>query len=136
MNKSVSISELCDEVCDEMPFSKKLVNYYLLHMQEFFFEENLSWPVDVIPVTKLKLERIEMDIIKFIEKQKNRKRRYELGAHFQLGIIRVIHKCEMIVQQQRQDRGDWLPFGSPDEDMREHWKEMPLQCPYIININD
>ena len=69
MEKSISISELCDEVCKKMPFSKKLVNYYLLHMKEFFFEENLSWPVDVIPVTKLKLERIEMDIIKFIEKQ-------------------------------------------------------------------
>ena len=133
MNKSVSISELCDEVCKKMPFSKKLVNYYLLHMKEFFFEENLSWPVDVIPVTKLKLERIEMDIIKFIDK---RQRKYDLGGHFQLGIIKVIHKCEMIVQQQRQDRGDWLPFDSPDEDMREHWEEMPLQCPYIININD
>ena len=133
MNKSVSISELCDEVCDEMPFSKTLVDFYRQTMKAFFFGENLAWPVDVIPVTKLKIKRIEMDIIKFIDK---RQRKYDLGGHFQLGIIKVIHKCEIIVQQQRQDRGDWLPFDSPDEDMRKHWEELPLQCPYIININD
>ena len=133
MEKSVSISELCDEVCDEMPFSMKLVNYYRIQMKNFFFEENIAWPVDVIPLTKLKIKRIEMDITKFIDKSL---RKYDPGPHFQLGIIKVIRRCEIIVQQQSQDRGDWLPFDSPDEDMREHWEEMPLQCPYIININD
>ena len=108
-------------------------------MKEFFRKENLSMPVDLIRLTDLKRLRIVINIINFIEKH-NKKQNKELGVRFQMGILEVIKRCEVIIQQsiqqQRQDRGDWLPFDSPDEDMREHWKEMPLQCPYIININD
>ena len=113
--------------------------YNRIYMKEFFRKENLSMPVDLIRLTDLKRLRIVINIINFIEKH-NKKQNKELGVRFQMGILEVIKRCEVIIQQsiqqQRQDRGDWLPFDSPDEDMREHWKEMPLQCPYIININD
>ena len=39
-----------------------------------------------------------------------------------------------------QDRGDWLPFDSPDEDMREHWAYATMDRtpegfnPYAVNI--
>ena len=132
MSKLVDIADVCDEVCDEMPFSETLIDFYKQAMKNFFYWEKLQWPRDVLPVTKLKIERIEMDIIEFIDM---RPRKYELGGHFQLCIIEVIRRCEIIVQQQRQNGGDWLSFDSPYVDMREHWEEMPLQCPYIININ-
>lgn len=132
MEKLVDIADVCDEVCDEMPLSEYLVDIYKQQMKAFFYGEKLAWPMDVIPMTKLKRKRIENEIIEFTD----RRMYYKLGSYFKLGIIEVIRRCETIAQQQRQDRGDWLPFDSPDEDMREHWKEMPLQCPYIININD